>query len=69
MTEPTEDTVRAEVRAWLEANWGSRPRPRAWREKLIDAGARAGVAKAWAGATCRRRSRPWSTRRSAASGR
>jgi len=38
MTEPTEESVRAEVRAWLEANWDPNLGLVAWRNKLIDAG-------------------------------
>ncbi|HEX3406329.1 MAG TPA: hypothetical protein VHS81_03750, partial [Caulobacteraceae bacterium] len=38
MTEPTEASVRAEVRAWLEANWDPNLGLIEWREKLIDAG-------------------------------
>ena len=38
MTEPTEETVRAEVRAWLEANWSPDLGLVEWRGKLIDAG-------------------------------
>lgn len=38
MTEPTEDSVRAEVRAWLEANWDPTQGLVEWRGKLIDAG-------------------------------
>jgi alkylation response protein AidB-like acyl-CoA dehydrogenase len=38
MTHPTEDSVRAEVRAWLQANWDPEQGLVAWREKLIDAG-------------------------------
>jgi alkylation response protein AidB-like acyl-CoA dehydrogenase len=38
MTEPTEASVRAEVRAWLEANWSPDQGLVEWREKLIDAG-------------------------------
>jgi alkylation response protein AidB-like acyl-CoA dehydrogenase len=38
MTEPTEDTVRAEVRAWLEANWDPDLGLVEWRTRLIDAG-------------------------------
>jgi alkylation response protein AidB-like acyl-CoA dehydrogenase len=50
MTEPTEDTVRAEVRAWLEANWDPNLGLVEWREKLIDAGWGAPAwPKAWGG--------------------
>lgn len=38
MTEPTEASVRAEVRAWLEANWSPDDSLVAWRNKLIDSG-------------------------------
>jgi alkylation response protein AidB-like acyl-CoA dehydrogenase len=38
MTEITEEAIRAEVRAWLEANWDPDLGLVAWREKLIDAG-------------------------------
>jgi alkylation response protein AidB-like acyl-CoA dehydrogenase len=38
MSEPTEESVRAEVRAWLEANWDPNLGLIEWREKLIDAG-------------------------------
>jgi alkylation response protein AidB-like acyl-CoA dehydrogenase len=38
MTEPTEDSVRAEVRAWLEAHWDPNLGLVEWRGKLIDAG-------------------------------
>ena len=38
MTEPTEDTVRAEARAWLEANWDPDLGLVEWRTRLIDAG-------------------------------
>jgi alkylation response protein AidB-like acyl-CoA dehydrogenase len=38
MTEPTEASVRAEVRAWLEANWDPELDLVEWRNKLIDAG-------------------------------
>jgi alkylation response protein AidB-like acyl-CoA dehydrogenase len=38
MTEPTEATVRAEVRAWLEANWSSDRGLVEWRNMLIDSG-------------------------------
>ncbi len=38
MTEVTEASVRAEVRAWLEANWGPDQGLVEWREKLVDAG-------------------------------
>jgi alkylation response protein AidB-like acyl-CoA dehydrogenase len=37
-TEPTEESVRAEVRAWLEANWDPDLSLVAWRNRLIDAG-------------------------------
>src|ERR1700710_1001705 len=38
MTEPTETSVRAEVRAWLEANWSPDLGLVEWRNKVIDAG-------------------------------
>jgi alkylation response protein AidB-like acyl-CoA dehydrogenase len=38
MTEPTEATVRCEVRSWLEANWNPDEGLIAWRNKLIDSG-------------------------------
>ena len=38
MTEPTETSVRAEVRAWLEANWNPDYGLVEWRNKLIDSG-------------------------------
>ena len=38
MTEPTEASVRAECRAWLEANWSSDQGLVEWRNKLIDSG-------------------------------
>jgi alkylation response protein AidB-like acyl-CoA dehydrogenase len=38
MTEPTEASVRAEVRAWLEANWSPDYGLVEWRNKLIDSG-------------------------------
>ena len=38
MTEPTEAAVRAEVRAWLEANWSPDLGLVEWRNKLIDSG-------------------------------
>ena len=38
MTEPTEASVRAEVRAWLEANWNVDYGLVEWRNKLIDSG-------------------------------
>lgn len=38
MSEPTEATVRAEVRAWLEANWSVDQGLVEWRNKLIDSG-------------------------------
>jgi alkylation response protein AidB-like acyl-CoA dehydrogenase len=38
MTEPTEASVRAEVRAWLEANWSVELGLVEWRNKLIDSG-------------------------------
>ena len=38
MTEVTEESVRAEVRAWLEANWSPDHGLIEWRLKLIDSG-------------------------------
>jgi alkylation response protein AidB-like acyl-CoA dehydrogenase len=38
MTEPTEASVRAEVRGWLEANWSPDHGLVEWRNKLIDSG-------------------------------
>lgn len=38
MTETTEASVRAEVRAWLEANWNVDAGLVEWRNKLIDSG-------------------------------
>ena len=38
MTEVNEDTVRAEVRAWLEANWNPDYGLVAWRLKLAESG-------------------------------
>jgi alkylation response protein AidB-like acyl-CoA dehydrogenase len=38
MTELTEASVRAEVRAWLEANWNPELGLIEWRNKLIDSG-------------------------------
>src|ERR1700743_2876169 len=38
MSEATETSVRAEVRAWLEANWSPDHGLVAWRNKLIDSG-------------------------------
>src|SRR6267154_1664836 len=38
MSEPTESSVRAESRAWLEANWNPDLGLVEWRNKLIDAG-------------------------------
>ena len=38
MSEFTEDSVRAEVRAWLEANWSSELGLVEWRNKLADSG-------------------------------
>jgi len=38
MTEATEDSVRAEVRAWLEANWNPELGLVEWRNKVADAG-------------------------------
>ena len=37
MSEPTEATVREEVRAWLEANWDPELGLAEWRNKVIDA--------------------------------
>ena len=38
MAEPTEASVRAEVRSWLEANWNPDYGLVEWRNKLIDSG-------------------------------
>src|ERR1700674_5051387 len=38
MTEMTEESVRADVRAWLEANWSPDYGLVEWRNKLIDSG-------------------------------
>lgn len=38
MTEWTEDSVRAECRAWLEANWNADYGLVEWRNKLVDSG-------------------------------
>ena len=38
MSEITADTVRAEVRAWLEANWDPNLGLLEWRNRLIDSG-------------------------------
>ena len=38
MSEPTESSVRAEVRAWLEANWSPDYGLVEWRTKLIESG-------------------------------
>jgi alkylation response protein AidB-like acyl-CoA dehydrogenase len=38
MTHPTEESVRAEVRGWLEATWDPNLSLIEWREKLVDAG-------------------------------
>src|ERR1700748_3197996 len=38
MSEATEASVRAEVRAWLEANWNADLGLVEWRNKLIDSG-------------------------------
>jgi alkylation response protein AidB-like acyl-CoA dehydrogenase len=38
MSEPTEASVRAEVRAWLEANWSVNLGLVEWRNELIDSG-------------------------------
>ena len=38
MTEQTEDEIRSEVRAWLEANWDSNLGLVEWRLKLADSG-------------------------------
>jgi alkylation response protein AidB-like acyl-CoA dehydrogenase len=38
MAEPTETSVRAEVRAWLETNWNPDNGLVEWRNKLIDSG-------------------------------
>src|SRR5580700_953387 len=38
MSEPTEASVRAEIRAWLDANWSADSGLVEWRNKLIDSG-------------------------------
>lgn len=38
MSEPNEEGVRDEVRAWLDANWDPALSLRAWRERLADSG-------------------------------
>jgi len=38
MTEPTEASVRSEIRAWLEANWNPEYGLVEWRTKLIESG-------------------------------
>ncbi len=38
MSEPTEVSVRSEVRAWLEANWDPDQSLIEWRNKLVDSG-------------------------------
>jgi alkylation response protein AidB-like acyl-CoA dehydrogenase len=38
MSQPTEASVRADVRAWLEAHWNPERSLRAWRELLADSG-------------------------------
>lgn len=38
MTTPTEDSVRQEVRQWLDANWDPEASLLAWRNKLVDSG-------------------------------
>ena len=38
MTETNAETVRAEVRAWLEANWDPNLGLIEWRNRLIDSG-------------------------------
>ena len=38
MSEPTEDSVRAEVRAWLEANWTPELGLVEWLNRLADSG-------------------------------
>ncbi len=38
MSEPTEESVRSEVRAWLEASWSPDLGLREWRELLADSG-------------------------------
>jgi alkylation response protein AidB-like acyl-CoA dehydrogenase len=49
-TAPTEESVRAETRAWLAANWDPELGLVEWREKLIDAGWGAPTwPKAWGG--------------------
>jgi alkylation response protein AidB-like acyl-CoA dehydrogenase len=50
LSEPTEASVRAEVRAWLEAHWSPDLGLAEWREKLIDSGwGVPGWPKAWYG--------------------
>ena len=50
MSEPTEASVRSEIRAWLEANWNPDLGLVEWRNKLIDAGWGAPAwPKAWHG--------------------
>jgi alkylation response protein AidB-like acyl-CoA dehydrogenase len=38
MSEPTEESVRSDVRAWLEANWNPDYGLVEWRNKLVDSG-------------------------------
>jgi len=38
MSQPTQETVRAEARAWLEANWEASLDLKTWRAKLVDSG-------------------------------
>ena len=38
MSDVSEESVRAEVRAWLEANWNPELGLVEWRNKLIDSG-------------------------------
>ena len=54
-TEPTEDTVRAEVRTWLKANWNPDLGLVEWRNKLCEFGlGRAALAQGnGTAATCR----------------
>ncbi|MBK6961145.1 MAG: acyl-CoA dehydrogenase family protein [Gammaproteobacteria bacterium] len=38
MSQPTQETVRAEARAWLEANWDPDLDLKTWRAKLVESG-------------------------------
>ena len=65
MSEPTESSVRAEVRAWLEANWNPELGLVEWRNKLADSGW--GVPhwpKEWYGRDLPVAFTPWSRRNS-----